>query len=156
MPTEDARSPRALKAAFAVTNQNMKPRECEWICAPLRAEELRSVLEALPAVLNECFGDCLVTAMYGWGCNLHKDLCYVPMQVRTRWADRFIKDSLDQRIFVPGESDLHFELPHGLKLLFCHDGDIHVSCPDDAVREKLFASAPFSRVSFAKYRKGGT
>ena len=27
-------------------------------------------------ILQDLLGDCLVTAMYGWGCNLHSDLCY--------------------------------------------------------------------------------
>jgi len=83
------------------------------------------------------------------------DLCYVPMKVRTSWVHRFIRDSLEQRIVVPAESDLSFELPDGrIKLLFCHDGDIHISGSDDALREKLLASVPFKELSFTRYRKG--
>jgi hypothetical protein len=127
----------------------------EWISAPISAEQLRAALESLPAVLQECIGDCLITAKYGWGSNLHQDLCNVPMRVETKWASRFIKDSLEQRIFVPAESDLHFELPDGrLRLLFCHDGDVHVSGSDDELRERLFASAALRKLTFAKYRKG--
>jgi hypothetical protein len=133
----------------------MSSQRFEWICAPLQPERLQSVLESLPMILQDLLGDCLVTAMYGWGCNLHSDLCYVPMRVRTRWVDRFIKDSLEQRIFVPAESDLSFELPdERMRLLFCHEGDIHISGSDDELREKLLASVPFRELSFTRYRKG--
>jgi hypothetical protein len=76
------------------------------------------------------------------------------LRVETKWASRFIKDSLEQRIFVPAESDLHFELPDGqLRLLFCHDDDVHVSGSDDELRERLFASAALRTLTFTKYRK---
>lgn len=133
----------------------MKTQKFEWICPPLQPEQLQSVLESLPLVLMDCSGDCLITAMYGWGCNLHTDLCYVPMKVATKWIDRFIRDSLEQRIFVPADSDLSFELPdERIRLLFCHEGDIHVSGSDDELLEKLLASAPFKELSFTRYRKG--
>jgi hypothetical protein len=80
----------------------MKSEEIEWVSAPLQAEQLKDVLESLPVVLRELLGDALIKAMYGSGCNLHMDLCYVPMTVGTTWSDRFIKDSLEQHIFVPG------------------------------------------------------
>lgn len=132
----------------------MKTEEYEWVSAPLGAQRLQSVLQSLPVVLKELLGDTLIKAMYGWGCNLHMDLCYAPMTVGTRWADRFIKDSLEQRIFMPARSDLYFELPdERLELLFCHQGDIHVSGPDDELREKLFASTAFSDLAFTKHRK---
>jgi hypothetical protein len=132
----------------------MKPEEYEWVSAPLEAEQLQAVVESLPVVLKELLGDALFKAMYGWGCNLHMDLCYVPMTVGTRWADRFIKDSLEQRIFVPAGSDMYFELPdERLELLFCHEGDIHVSGPDSELRERLFNSPAFRDVPFTKHRK---
>jgi hypothetical protein len=132
----------------------MKPQEFEWVCAPLPVEQLQSVLESLPFLLKDCLGDCFFTAMYGWGCNLHMDLCYVPMKVGTRWADRFIKDSLEQHIYVPANSDLYFELPdERLELLFCHEGDIHISGPDDELREKLFSSVAFRSLTFTKHHR---
>jgi hypothetical protein len=132
----------------------MKSQEFEWVSAPLEAWQFQSVLESLPGVLKDLLGDTLVSAMYGWGCNLHTDLCYVPMRVGTRWVDRFIRDSLEQHIFVPANSDLYFEIPaERLELLFCHEGDIHISGPDDELRDRLFASPAFFATSFTKRRR---
>jgi hypothetical protein len=132
----------------------MKSEEIEWVSAPLQAEQLKDVLESLPVVLRELLGDALIKAMYGWGCNLHMDLCYVPMTVGTTWSDRFIKDSLEQHIFVPAGSDMYFEFPdERLEIMFCHEGDIHVSGPDNELRERLFRSAGFCHMAFTKHRK---
>ena len=134
----------------------MKAQESEWVSVRLDAAGLRGVLELLPDLLKELLGDAFFVAMYGWGCNLHMDLCYVPMKVGTSLADQFIKDSLEQRIFMPVESDLYFEVPDDrLRILFCHEGDTHVSGPDDELRDKIFHSEPFRRLSFSKHRKKG-
>ncbi|MDB5974703.1 MAG: hypothetical protein JWR07_1463 [Nevskia sp.] len=132
----------------------MKAQEYEWVSASAPPAELKSLLEALPRQLNELLGDCLVKAMYGWGCNLHMDLCYVPMKVGTQWIEKFIRESLEQRIVVPAESDFYIELPEErLEILFCHEGDIHVCGPDEDLRNKVLNTAPFNSLSFNRRRK---
>ena len=139
---------------FTLGLLGMKAQDFEWVSASLPEEQLRSLLTSLPSVLNELAGDCLLKAMYGWGSNLHIDLCYVPMRVGTKWVDRFIKESLEQRIVVPANSDLYFEFPdERLEILFCHEGDIHVCGPDEELRGRLFNSDCFRGLSFTSRRK---
>jgi hypothetical protein len=132
----------------------MKAQEYEWVSAPVSAGELEALLKALPILLKDRLGNCPVKAMYGWGCNLHMDLWYVPMNVGTQWIERFIRESLEQRIVVPAQSDLYIELPdEKLEILFCHEGDIHVCGPDEELRNGILGAAPFSKLLFNKCRK---
>lgn len=99
---------------------------------PLSEAEVRTVLAGLPALIKELVGDCVVNVEYGWGCNIHLDLQYRPMGVGIAWLDRFLSESMDQRIFCPAESDLIVATPgNGLTLLFCHESDIHLSGQDE-------------------------
>jgi hypothetical protein len=132
----------------------MKAEEFEWVSESMSPAALQSAIQSLPDLVRTLVGDCLVTSMYGWGCNLHMDLCYVPMRVGTKWIDKFIGESLEQRIIVPGQSDFYIELPEErVEILFCHEGDIHVSGPDEELRNKIFGSAPFNGLTFKKHRK---
>jgi hypothetical protein len=110
----------------------------------LSADELRDAIEVLPEVLGALLGDGIITATYGWGCNLHPDLCYLPMKVGTRWLERFVRDSLKQQIVVPGESDFWFSVPDKrLDLVFCHEGHIHVGGVDSELQAKLLEVEQF-------------
>jgi hypothetical protein len=111
--------------------------------------EWASAIDALVAFLREAFPDTIVTAEYGFGCHIHADLTYVSMRIGVGWLDRFFRDSIEQRIFIPGESDLYVHTPQKeLSLLFCHEADIHVACTDRALLQKLFSIAPFSQFAF--------
>ena len=97
----------------------------------LSQAEMQSVIAGLPALFKELAGDCIVIAQYGWACNIHNDLQYKPMSVGLSWLDRFIAESIDQRIFVPAKSDLMLATPNsGFEMQFCHEGDIHLSGQD--------------------------
>ena len=131
----------------------MEVQDYEWVSASASPTEIQAILEALPTLLNQLLGNCLVKAMYGWGCNLHMDLCYVPMTVGTQWIERFIRESLEQRIVVPANSDFYIELPEErLEILFCHEGDIHVCGPDEDLCNKVLSAVPFSGLPFKKNR----
>jgi len=94
----------------------------------LSADEVEAVLDGLPVLLEELAGDCILVAEYGWGCNIHNDLQYVPMQVGIGWLDNFLAESKEQKIYLPAESDLSITTPDGsLTILFCHESDIHLS-----------------------------
>jgi len=69
----------------------------------LTADQMASALKQLPAVLLGIFGECWFTTYYGWATNIHEDLQYKTMRVRTDRMQRFIEDSVEQRIVVPGE-----------------------------------------------------
>ena len=43
----------------------------------LPAERMRQAMDALPEVFRSLLGDCLVTAYYGFGTEIHADLQYV-------------------------------------------------------------------------------
>jgi hypothetical protein len=111
----------------------------------LTTEQMQQALDSLPEVFRNLLGDCLVTAFYGFGTEIHADLQYVPMRVSTRWIDRFINDSLKQKIIIPGNCDFSFTTPdEKLEVLFCHEGDIHLNGNDDALIQKFMSAQPFS------------
>jgi hypothetical protein len=115
----------------------------------LAADQMAAALSALPAVLHHLFGECTLTAYYGWGANLHNALCYVPMNVQTDAMPFFIEDSVNQRIIVPGQSDLSIDSPHKeLRLLFCHESDIHVDGESLDFMHRFMDAEPFSKIRF--------
>ena len=115
----------------------------------LTPDQMASALTALPTVLLELFGECTFTAYYGWGANLHSDLCYVPMRVQTSVMPYFIEDSVNQHIIVPGQCDLAFKSPQNeLELLYCHEGDIHVDGGGEDLMQRFMAAEPFSKMRF--------
>src|SRR5687767_15146594 len=99
----------------------------EYLTGVLAPEAMRAAIESLPRILRDLLGQTVIEAFYQFGCNLHFDLCYVPMRVGTAWLDRFVSDSLAMGIVVPCESDFEFSVAGGaLVVRFCHEGDIHV------------------------------
>lgn len=115
----------------------------------LTAERLKQAMEALPDFFKAMLGDCIVTAHYGLGSEIHADLQFVPMRVGTRWTDRFIADSISRGIVVPGRSDLLFTTPEErLEILFCHESDIHLGGKDDKLIQMLVTASEFSDVCF--------
>lgn len=115
----------------------------------LSGVEVKRVLHSLPAALQDLLGESAVTAFYGWGCNLHADLQYVPMRVAVPSLERFIADSLAQEIVIPGGSDFCFTVPEGrLEILFCHEGDIHLKGRDRSLLQALQKTGFFSEIEF--------
>jgi hypothetical protein len=109
----------------------------------LTPEEVRAGMLALPGVVRKLVGECIMVAKYGWACELHPQLCHIPMQVGTAWLDRFIHDSLRQQIVIPGESDFIFEVPGRLEVFFCHERDFHAGGEDKALLRAFLAEPPF-------------
>lgn len=113
------------------------------------AEQMAAALKALPAALTELFGECKCTVLYGYGTQLHVDLWYKPMSVGTCGMSWFIDESVDQRILVPGGSDLFINSPHNeLALLFCHESDIHVDGESLDAMQRFMAAEWFRDVRF--------
>jgi hypothetical protein len=108
-------------------------------------------MEALQRVLCQLVGEVPLVARYGWGCALHPDLRGAPMRVGTAGVEQFIHDSLGQQIFVPGESDVHFELPDGrLEVVFCHEGHVHVGGSERQLAERFVSATPFAKLFVSK------
>lgn len=115
----------------------------------LPPERVRQAMEALPEVFRGLLGDCMVTAYYGFGTEIHIDLQYVPMRVSTKLIDRFIRDSIKQGIVIPGHCDFSFTIPdERIEILFCHESDIHLNGKDDTLIRQLIAARPFSDIRF--------
>jgi len=71
------------------------------------------------------------------------------MNVHTSGMSWFIEDSVDQRIVVPGGSDLIIKSPHNeLELLFCHESDIHVDGESLDAMRRFMAAEPFCKMKF--------
>jgi hypothetical protein len=110
---------------------------------------MASALIALSPTLDLLFGRCVLTAYYGWAANLHRDLCWMPMKIHPDTLQFFIEDSIDQRIIVPGQSDLLIDSPQEeLRLLFCHESDIHVDGKDEDLMKRFMESEPYSQFRF--------
>lgn len=111
--------------------------------AYIDANNMREFISRLPTVLREIYGDCRLTASYGWSCNLHQDLLYKKMTVPLDVFPCFIEDSMDQRIFEICNSDLLIESPDGnLRILLCHESDIHLDGTDDQSIARIVARFP--------------
>ena len=111
--------------------------------AYLSSELMAEFIAELPMVIREIYGDRNLTAYYGWACNLHSDLLYKPMAVPLDVFPYFIEDSIEQRIFEIGGSDLLIEFPDSnLQILICHESDIHLDGADDEAINKIVASFP--------------
>lgn len=128
----------------------------ERVSRQLTEAECLDLLRALPTTLANLLGSEIVEAMYGWGANLHIDLCWKPMGVGTAWLDRFIRESLNPTIIVPGGSDFIFTVRGGaLEIRFCHESDLHVSGTDQELISRFIAMAPFSEVEFKLHATPG-
>ena len=107
-------------------SRGMKPNELvsEALDASVLSALIRDTSTAFVALRIEG----VVVARYGYGSNIHPDLTYVPMAVGVSWLDRFVRESLEQRIAVPCESDFIFEVGAGmLEVEYCHHGHVHLS-----------------------------
>ncbi|MBI3987442.1 MAG: hypothetical protein HY343_11005 [Lentisphaerae bacterium] len=107
----------------------------------LTKHEVEAVILGLPALIRKLVGDCILTVEYGTHSNLHNDLLYKPMEVGIAWLHRFLAESIDQRIFLPAGSDMSIATPDGgLEILFCHEGDIHLSGKNAALIQRVTQS----------------
>lgn len=104
---------------------------------------MREFIAALPSIFREIYGNQNVTVNYGWACNLHPDLWYKPMGVPLDVFPYFIDDSIEQRIFEIGGSDLLIVSPDSkLRILICHESDIHLDGEDDNALNNIVARFP--------------
>ena len=111
--------------------------------AYLAKELMLQFIAALPSVMRDIYGNGNLTARYGWGCKLHPDLWYKPMGVPLEVFPYFVEDSIEQRIFVVGGSDLSIESPDAqLRILLCHEADVHLDGTDDEAIERFIANFP--------------
>jgi hypothetical protein len=122
-----------------------------YLTGKLTNEELVEAMRALPTFLQKHFDGSILKAMYGYGCNLHPQLCYSVMDVGVSWVERFIEDSLKQNIVKPGDSDFIIEVPEQqLIITFCHEGDIHVGGTNFEAHKALWSDSPFSSFSLLR------
>ena len=100
--------------------------------AYVSSDVMREFIAALPSIMREIYGNQNLTVYYGWASNLHPELWYKPMGVPLDVFPYFIEDSIEQRIFEIGSSDLLIESPDSnLRILICHESDIHLDGEDD-------------------------
>ena len=111
--------------------------------AYISSDAIREFLAALPSVMRDIHGDRPLTVSYQWGCNLHNDLCFTPMCWPLDLFSDFLADSIDQKIVKLGESELLIEsADSNLKILVCHESDIHLDGTDDDAVAKIMARFP--------------
>src|SRR5687768_16692034 len=105
------------------------------------------LVSRFPAFLRDFLAEEFVMVSYGALSNIHPDLWYKPMKVGTNWFERFLAESIAQRIFEPGGADLLVEIRGGsAEVTLCHERDIHIVGSDDELIARLKSSnflAPF-------------
>ncbi|MBX3414727.1 MAG: hypothetical protein KF708_18710 [Pirellulales bacterium] len=127
----------------------MSSLKAKYSSAHLSIERMRSALLQLPAIVKAIFGDISFTVQYGFGTRLHGALHFVPMNVSTEVLPWFLEDSLDQRIVEPGRSDLLIDFPNQeLKLLYCHELDIHVDGSNDELIQRFIGCEEYRDIAF--------
>lgn len=106
-----------------------------------------SLMLALPDVLRELLGRHKVVATYGWAAKIHDDLRWKPMNDDTASLKVLVQNSIDQRIVIPGESDLIIEVPDGrIEIKCCHECDIHLDGTDEILIQRFMTTDPFARL----------
>ncbi len=111
--------------------------------AYLSSDLMHEFLNALPTLMRNIYGNRNLTVYYGWASNLHTDLWHKPMGVPLEVFPYFIEDSIEQRIFQIGGSDLIVHSPDGnLRILLCHEADIHLDGTDYEAMKTIVARFP--------------
>lgn len=119
-----------------------------FVSTLLDAGRIRELMGELPALLRSLLTDDPVLRIrYGWGCEIHPALQYIDMEVSMSGLDRFLSDSLRQKIVIPGESDLYIHLPKGrLTVVFCHEGHVHSGGSNWQLETSLWTRGSFAAV----------
>jgi hypothetical protein len=111
--------------------------------AYITANVMREFIDQLPFQMRGLFGDHNLTAYYGWLSNLHADLWYKPMSVPLDVFPYFIEDSISHGIYDIGVSDLLIHSPDStVRILLCHEFDVHIDGTNDDAIAKLVSSFP--------------
>ena len=134
--------------------QSAKPNEL--VSGAVDSASLSSLMRNTSSLFAELSIDGIIIARYGYGSQIHPDLTYLPMKVGASWLDRFIRQSLDQRIVLPGESDFILEVNDGdLELEYCHDGHVHLSGNNQALVRRAISSTVLKGIQFRGASPGG-
>ena len=110
----------------------------------ITAAEMAQFAKGLPQLFSEIPGEekCMIIH-YGWGCNAHQDLLYQPMPVLLEAFPQFLEESIEQKIFDFGDCDLLIDSVNGeLKILLCHESDIHIDGSNDELAQKVSEAYP--------------
>lgn len=105
--------------------------------------QMRQYIDALPPLFTELYEGQLLTASYGWACNLHADLVFLPMRVPVQTFEYFMLDSIAQNIYEIGRSDLLITNPDkDVLITLCHESDIHLDGDNEAILARLINIVP--------------
>ena len=111
--------------------------------AYISSDAIREFLAALPSVMRDIKGDRPLTVSYQWGCFLDNDLCFTPMCWPLDLFPVFLADSIHKNIVMLGESELLIVSEDAsLRILVCHESDIHLDGTDDEAIAKIMARFP--------------
>jgi hypothetical protein len=117
----------------------------------LSEQQWTAALDALSKFLRAALPQSMLTAEYGFGCEIHADLTYIPMRVPVARLNEFLHESVEQRIFLPGRSDLHIhDQDRNFSITLCHEGDIHVSDNHTGLLQQFLSLPLFGSLEFAK------
>ena len=105
-----------------------------------------AALMATPGIIQDLLGDVEVIARYGTGTGgpLPAGGHGTPISLNCSDLPSFLAESIAREILLPADSDFHLQLPDGrLKILFCHEGHIHVGGNDTDLVMRFVGFKPF-------------
>jgi hypothetical protein len=74
-----------------------------------------------------------LTVVFGWASGCETDRWWQPRFVTSAGLESFIRQHVEERIFLPGNSDLHIcDRANIVEFLLCHESDIHLRTEDAA------------------------
>jgi hypothetical protein len=100
------------------------------VTGPLTAVQ---ILDEVPEIVNllQANGIESLTVEYGWGCKLEASRLWQDIEVRLQDLVAFIRSSIEQGIYSPGQADLVLQdRDRTFECLFCHESDIHLVTDD--------------------------
>ncbi len=105
----------------------------ELLCGEISAHEIEEEIPFLCSFIEQ-LPSAEVDVIYGWGC--HTDHAWKQHMIPTIGIKDWIEDSIRLGIYTPGHCDLIISKGESLKIVLCHECDIHIETGDRAIIEE--------------------
>jgi hypothetical protein len=107
----------------------------EITCGPISESAVEDEISFICSLFRDaCPGE--VSVMYGWACNVKIDALWEPKCIAVVDLSSWILGSIQNGIYEPGSSDLFIEDRERLKVLLCHEADIHITTKIKVIIER--------------------
>lgn len=98
------------------------------------------ILGEIPAIVRAFrrMGLGELTVVFGWASGCEVDRWWQPHFVTLAGLESFVRQHVEEGVFLPGESDLHIcDRANTVEFLLCHESDIHLRTENAAIAETI-------------------